>query len=119
MLANATDAAPDLTPFMTDADVTIRVMASIGAIGQGERLGFPVLIEALSHDELLAGFEPPTSAWAAASLALARHTGLAFGPALDADPVDREASIQRWNDWSAQNERSVQFDIATEEWATP
>jgi hypothetical protein len=119
VLANATDSAPSLVPFLADTDITIRVMASIGAIGQGERAGFPPLIDALSHDESMSGFEPPMLAWASASLALARHTGLTLGPALDADMADREASIERWNDWWAQNASTVQFDPTTEEWAVP
>jgi HEAT repeat protein len=117
VLANATGTATPLVPLLKDADVTIRVMAAIGAIGQGERAGFPVLIEALSHDEYMAGFEPPATAWATASLALARHTALVLGPALDADAADRDASTRRWQDWWTKNETSLHFDVATEEWS--
>lgn len=119
VLANATGTVPSLAPFLSDDDITIRLLASIGAIGQGDRTGFPVLIEALAHDEKLAGFEPPMSAWATASMALARHTGLTLGPALDADPADRRASLERWQAWWADHADSVEFDVTTEEWSSP
>jgi hypothetical protein len=114
VLANATGTAESLAPFIVDPDLTIKVMASIGAVGQGDKVGFAVLVDALTHDAPMAGFEPPTTAWVAASLALARHTGLALGPALDADPADRDASVVRWKEWLAKS--AVEFDPATEEW---
>jgi hypothetical protein len=114
VLANATGAAGSLGSFLSDADLTIKVMAAIGAVGQGDKAGFAVLVDALTADAPLAGFEPPVPAWVAASLALARHTGLTLGPAVDADTADREASVARWKEWLAST--SVQFDATTEEW---
>jgi hypothetical protein len=117
VLANADGHGPDLAPFLTDTDATIRVMAAIGSIGEGESAGFPVLIDALSVDEPMASFEPAVPVWKEASMALAQHTGLTLGPAFDADPVDRSDAHQRWLDWWTANGTAVQFDAATESWS--
>ena len=116
VLANADGHAADLAAFLTDTDATIRVMAAIGSIGQGEAAGFPVLIDALAVDQPMAAFEPPPPAWKEASIALARHTGLTLGPAFDADPIDRADAQKRWLDWWATNGHALHFDAATETW---
>lgn len=117
VLANADGHAADLSPFLTDTDTTIRVMAAIGSIGQGDVAGFPVLIDALAIDQPMAAFEPPPPAWKEASIALARHTALTLGPAFDADPIDRSDAQQRWLDWWSTNGDSLRFDAATETWS--
>jgi hypothetical protein len=117
VLANADGHAADLVPFLTDADVTIRVMAAIGSIGQGEPAGFPILVEALAADQPMAAFDPPMAAWQAASIALARHTALTLGPAFDADAADRLDSQQRWHDWWTANSGGVHFDETAELWS--
>ena len=117
VLANADGHAADLARFLTDADSTIRVMAAIGTIGQGESLGFPVLVDALAVDQPMVAFDPPMPAWEAASIALARHTAQTLGPAFDADPTDRHDSQQRWNDWWTASASGLRFDETTELWS--
>ena len=117
VLANADGHAADLAGFLTDTDITIRVMAAIGTIGQGESAGFPVLVEALAVDQPMAAFDPPMPAWEAAAIALARHTAQTLGPAFDADPTDRLDSQQRWRDWWTASASGLRFDETTELWS--
>ena len=117
VLANADDHAADLAGFLTDTDITIRVMAAIGTIGQGDSAGFPVLVDALAVDQPMVAFDPPMPAWEAASIALARHTAQTLGPAFDADPTDRLDSQQRWGDWWTASASGLRFDETTELWS--
>ena len=117
VLANADAHATDLARFLTDTDITIRVMAAIGTIGQGDSAGFPVLVDALAVDQPMVAFDPPMPAWEAASIALARHTAQTLGPAFDADPTDRLDSQRRWRDWWTAGATELHFDEATELWS--
>ena len=117
VLANADGHAADLAGFLTDTDITIRVMAAIGTIGQGDPAGFPVLVDALGVDQPMVAFDPPMPAWEAASIALARHTAQTLGPAFDADPTDRLDSQQRWRDWWTTSATGLRFDETTELWS--
>lgn len=118
VLANATGHGADLVPVLGDPDPTLRVLAAVGAVGQGEVAGFDVLVAALTDDTFARGIDPNSYVWELAAHALVRATGLTLGPAFDADMSDRRAAQARWSAWLAEHRAELTFDPATEEWST-
>jgi hypothetical protein len=112
------DPAP-LLPLLSNADPGIRIMAATGLIARGKPEGFMPLIDELNDESNLAGQEPPTSAWAAATTSLVRFTGIADnGPPFDADASRRVLAQRRWRDWLAANQAALTFDAEKGLWQT-
>jgi hypothetical protein len=112
------DAEP-LVALLGNEDSAIRYMAATGLIARGRIEGFRPLIEALTDESVLRGFEPPGPVWAAAATALVRFTAISEnGPPFDADPARLQLAQERWRAWFDGNESRLTFDDVDLVWST-
>lgn len=113
-----TDPEP-LLELLDREDPAIRFMAATGLIARGRIEGFPPLIDALTDESLLIGFEPPGPVWVAAATALVRYTATSSnGPPFDADTARLHIAQGRWQAWFDANESRLEFDEVDRLWGT-
>jgi hypothetical protein len=109
-----------LVALLDNEDAAVRYMAATGLIGRGRIEGFGPLIEALTDETPLPGFEPPVPVWMAAATSLVRFTAISeHGPPFDADLSRLELARDRWRDWLAANETQLVFDSLDLVWRAP
>jgi hypothetical protein len=107
-----------LVPLLANADRSTVLTAAIGLVAQGRREGFAPLIAALTSDDVLIRYGTGEPVWSAASLALARYTGVAEnGPPFDANRDQRLLAQSRWQKWLDTNSASMTFDATQELWS--
>lgn len=112
------DAEP-LVGLLNNEDSAIRYMAAAGLIARGRIEGFPPLIEALTDESVLRGFEPLGPVWVAAATALVQYTAIsAHGPPFDADSSRLELAQDRWQAWLEINQSRLTFDSVDLVWRT-
>ena len=108
--ANGGDDAEVLTPYLADADPSVRVLAAAGVVTMGGRAGITVLIDLLTVNDTLTGSTPPMRVWEVAAANLLSMPADGLGPALDADDATRAVSQQAWRDWFTANGARLTFD---------
>lgn len=117
--ANTGDDPSLLLPLLGNADPSTVLTAAIGLVAQGRPEGFAPLIAALTSDDVLVRYGTGEPVWSAASLALARFTGVAEnGPPFDANHDQRALAQSRWQHWLDTNGASMTFDATQELWST-
>jgi hypothetical protein len=116
--ANAGNDPSLLIPLLGNADRSTVLTAAIGLVAQGRREGFAPLVAALTSDDVLIRYGTGEPVWSAASLALARFTGVAAnGPPFDANRDQRLLAQSRWQKWLDTNSASMTFDATQELWS--
>lgn len=96
-----------LTPLLTAADPTIRVLAAGGLLRMGDRSGFAALVAETDNPAILTGSEPPQAIGEVAALML----GMASGEPIDVTPSP--ATRKAWSDWYAAHADTLKYDPRT------
>lgn len=100
-----------LVALLDNESAAVRFMAATGLIARGRIEGFTSLIDSLTDESFLVGFEPPRPVWDAAATSLVRFTGIADnGPPFDADPPRLRLAQERWRAWFEANQARLSFD---------
>jgi hypothetical protein len=113
--ASGTDPAP-LVAILSNADPTLRAMASATLVGFGERSGLAPLAALLPESAALRGSLPPMSIGGYATSVLARYVSATDIPAPDADPA---VTASAWQKWLASNMASLEFSATDGVWVVP
>jgi hypothetical protein len=100
-----------LVALLNNEEAAVRFMAATGLIARGRIEGFTTLIDSLTDESFLTGFEPPRPVWDAAATSLVRFTGIADnGPPFDADTPRLRLAQERWRAWFEANQARLTFD---------
>lgn len=103
-----TDDGDALAPLLESESAAERVLAAAGMVGIGDPRAVPVLVEALSVDDLLPFGAPPLRVWEQARWSLLTFTGQDFGLAHATTAEMASATTAEWEAWWAEAEGSFE-----------
>ncbi len=113
------DPAP-LRPMITDDTPGVPLMAAAGLVSLGDPSGFSVLIEALTNQAQMPGWDSPLPVWQYATAVLVGSTAISeFGPPDDAETTRVAIAQARWRTWLATTQPTLKYDSASQIWGAP
>lgn len=114
---SGTDPAP-LAKLLNDSELNIRLLAAAGAVLEGDSAGFPVLIDLLTHNDIMWGSEPPRLFREfAATILITATADSSRGPAVDATTSQVAAAQKRWQQWWSASGATLKYNSATRIWS--
>jgi hypothetical protein len=110
------DPAP-LRRLLTDDTPGVALMAAGGLVALGDAAGFPVLIDALTDEGHMPGWDVPLRKWQYASFVLVSSTAISdYGPPNDAEATRLAAAQAKWKTWLSTSQPSLHFDAVAQRW---
>ncbi len=110
------DPAP-LARLLTDETPGVSLMAAAGLVSTGDASGFPVLVEALTHEGHMPGWDTPLTKWQyAASVLVGSTANSDLGPPKDAESTRLATAQQKWREWLTTTLPTLHFDEGNQLW---